>query len=244
VARPGIGSPPPVLNCAASRSVRCSACPRARLPWPPPGRSGAHQRAVLMTASGQFLISLDKRQAQGAQLLWRASATFTLPVLELLPDGSYLSRLLPGKGTRLHRAGTGPVTVRVVECAINDGRAPPEPAPDGPDLQPGPHRASCWDQSELTQAKGQGAGEMANNASAMWEVMRTRTGRPITPRPARPTPSPSKHPPSRARLTAPTGALPLAPGILDLTRLLRRSPRNHAVGRTQDRSFLLQVRRQ
>jgi hypothetical protein len=47
-----------------------------------------------------------------------------MPVLELLPDGSYLSRLLPGSGTRLHRAGAGPVTVRVVEYAIDDGRAP------------------------------------------------------------------------------------------------------------------------
>jgi hypothetical protein len=62
----------------------------------------------------------------GAQLLWRASATFSLPVLELLPDGSYVSRLLPGKGTRLHKAGAGPVTVRVVEYTIDDGRAPPD----------------------------------------------------------------------------------------------------------------------
>jgi len=62
--------------------------------------------------------------ATGAQLLWRASATFSLPVLDVLPDGSYLSRLLPGRGTRLHRAGAGPVTVRVVEYVIIDGRAP------------------------------------------------------------------------------------------------------------------------
>ncbi len=27
---------------------------------PPPGRSGGHQRAELMTATGQFLMSLDK----------------------------------------------------------------------------------------------------------------------------------------------------------------------------------------
>jgi hypothetical protein len=62
--------------------------------------------------------------ATGAQMLWRASATFSLPVLEMLPDGSYLSRLLPGKGTRLHKAGAGPVSVRVVEYTIDDGRAP------------------------------------------------------------------------------------------------------------------------
>ena len=62
--------------------------------------------------------------ATGAQLLWRVSATFRLPVLEVLPDGSCLSRLLPGRGTGPHKAGAGPVTVRVIEYVIDDGRAP------------------------------------------------------------------------------------------------------------------------
>lgn len=81
----------------------------------------------MLLLAGRGFASYELWQAAaaaGAQLLWRASATFTLPVLEVLPDGSYLSRLLPGKGTRPRRAGAGPVTVRVVEYAIDDGRAP------------------------------------------------------------------------------------------------------------------------
>ena len=62
--------------------------------------------------------------ATGAQLLWRASATFTLPALEVLPDGSCLSRLVPGKGTGPRKARAGPVAVRVIEYTIDDGRAP------------------------------------------------------------------------------------------------------------------------
>jgi hypothetical protein len=62
--------------------------------------------------------------ATGAQLLWRASATFNLPVLEVLPDGSHLSRLVPGRGTQAHKDRAQPVTVRVIEYTIDDGRAP------------------------------------------------------------------------------------------------------------------------
>ncbi|MGE5829791.1 MAG: IS4 family transposase [Micromonosporaceae bacterium] len=84
------------------------------------------ERNMLLLADRGFL-SYELWQAAvgtGAQLLWRASATFTLPVLEVLPDGSYLSRLVPGKGTGPHKAGAGPITVRVVEYTIDDGRAP------------------------------------------------------------------------------------------------------------------------
>jgi hypothetical protein len=62
--------------------------------------------------------------ATGADLLWRANNNFTLPVIEVLPDGSYLSRLVPGKGTTPHKAGAPPITVRVVEYTLDDGRAP------------------------------------------------------------------------------------------------------------------------
>jgi hypothetical protein len=81
---------------------------------------------MLLLADRGFL-SYELWQAAadtGAQLLWRASATFTLPALEVLPDGSYLSRLVPGKGTGPRKAGAQPVTVRVVEYTIDDGRAP------------------------------------------------------------------------------------------------------------------------
>ena len=59
--------------------------------------------------------------ATGADLLWRASASFALPVLEVLPGGSYLSRLMPGHRGPLRKAS--PVTVRVVEYTIDDGNA-------------------------------------------------------------------------------------------------------------------------
>jgi hypothetical protein len=64
--------------------------------------------------------------ATGADLLWRASGVLTLPVLDVLPDGSYLSRLVPGKGTRPDRNSAAPMTVRVIEYTIDDGRAPEE----------------------------------------------------------------------------------------------------------------------
>jgi hypothetical protein len=54
--------------------------------------------------------------ATGADLLWRATSVFSLPVLQELPDGSYLSHLI-----RNHRK---PITVRVIEYTIDDGRAP------------------------------------------------------------------------------------------------------------------------
>lgn len=52
----------------------------------------------------------------GADLVWRASNTFNLPVHKELPDGSYLSQL--------HKNGKPPISVRVVEYTIDDGRAP------------------------------------------------------------------------------------------------------------------------
>ena len=54
--------------------------------------------------------------ATGADLLWRASSVFSLPVLQELPDGSYLSHLI--------RKGHEPLPVRVIEYTIEDGRAP------------------------------------------------------------------------------------------------------------------------
>jgi Insertion element 4 transposase N-terminal/Transposase DDE domain len=87
---------------------------------------GRLQPGMLLLADRGFL-SYELWQAAaatGAQLLWRASATFTLPALELLGDGSYLSQLVPGKGSAARKAGAGPVAVRVIEYEIDDGHAP------------------------------------------------------------------------------------------------------------------------
>lgn len=84
------------------------------------------QPGMLLLADRGFLSYQlwQAAAATGAHLLWRASATFTLPVLELLADGSYLSRLVPGRGSAAHKARARPVTVRVVEYVIDDGHAP------------------------------------------------------------------------------------------------------------------------
>ena len=51
--------------------------------------------------------------ATGAQLCWRMPATFTLPVLEVLPDGSYLSQLRPPR-----KKDGPPITIRVIEYSV------------------------------------------------------------------------------------------------------------------------------
>ena len=56
--------------------------------------------------------------ATGAQLLWRIGASFTLPVDEILPDGTYLSRLKAPR--KLRKDGAADITVRVVEYRLED----------------------------------------------------------------------------------------------------------------------------
>ena len=51
--------------------------------------------------------------ATGADLLWRVGSIFPLPVVTVLADGSYLSRLSPPR--KELRAGAAPIVVRVVE---------------------------------------------------------------------------------------------------------------------------------
>ena len=58
--------------------------------------------------------------ATGAQLLWRIGASFSLPVDEILPDGTYLSRLKAPR--RLRKDGAEDITVRVIEYRLEDGQ--------------------------------------------------------------------------------------------------------------------------
>jgi len=52
--------------------------------------------------------------ATGAHILWRASASFTLKPVKVLPDGTYLAELKPP------RPGDGPaITVRVIEYTVH-----------------------------------------------------------------------------------------------------------------------------
>ncbi len=56
--------------------------------------------------------------ATGAQLLWRAGATLSLPVDQVLPDGTWLSRLKAPR--HLRRQGSEDLTVRVIEYHVQD----------------------------------------------------------------------------------------------------------------------------
>jgi hypothetical protein len=56
--------------------------------------------------------------ATGAQLLWRIGASFSLPVDEVLGDGTYLSRLKAPR--RLRKDGARDITVRVIEYRLED----------------------------------------------------------------------------------------------------------------------------
>jgi hypothetical protein len=72
---------------------------------------------VLMADRGFTSYQLWQRAAAtGADLLWRATNVFSLPVLQELPDGSYLSHLI--------RKDMEPITVRVIQYTIDDGPAP------------------------------------------------------------------------------------------------------------------------
>lgn len=64
---------------------------------------------------------LDQAANSGAQLLWRAKSNAVLPVLQELPDGSFLSELVatPDKRTR-----TNVRTVRVIEYGLDDTARP------------------------------------------------------------------------------------------------------------------------
>lgn len=53
--------------------------------------------------------------ARGAELLWRVKTNLRLPCVARLPDGSYLSRIVPA---RTQRAQRRPITVRVIEYTL------------------------------------------------------------------------------------------------------------------------------
>jgi hypothetical protein len=56
--------------------------------------------------------------AAGADLLWRAGASLGLPVIEVLPDGTYLSRLRAPR--KLRKDGAADIAVRVAEYHLKD----------------------------------------------------------------------------------------------------------------------------
>jgi hypothetical protein len=76
---------------------------------------GSFTPGMLVLADRNFLSWKLWRDAAAtrAELLWRVSDSFTLPVLERLADGSYLSRLNPPR-----KKDGDPITVRIIEYTV------------------------------------------------------------------------------------------------------------------------------
>jgi hypothetical protein len=71
---------------------------------------------MLVLADRNFLSWSLARDvlATGAHILWRASASFTLRPVKVLPDGTYLAQLKPPR-----KSDGPPVTVRVIEYTVH-----------------------------------------------------------------------------------------------------------------------------
>jgi hypothetical protein len=80
----------------------------------------AFTEQMLVLADRNFLSHPLARDvlATGAHILWRASATFRLTPIEVLPDGTYLALLTPSR-----KAGGPPITVRVIEYTVHSSAA-------------------------------------------------------------------------------------------------------------------------
>jgi len=77
---------------------------------------GCFGPGMLVLADRKFLSWSAARAflATGARILWRASASFTLKPVQVLPDGTYLAELKPPR----KRDGP-PVTMRVIEYTVH-----------------------------------------------------------------------------------------------------------------------------
>jgi Insertion element 4 transposase N-terminal/Transposase DDE domain len=87
---------------------------------------GKLRRGDLLAADRNFLSHglLADVLAAGVHVLWRAKSDVDLPVLEVLPDGTWLSRIAdPAASRRMRRKGASPkdipgITVRVIEYSV------------------------------------------------------------------------------------------------------------------------------
>jgi hypothetical protein len=83
----------------------------------------------MLVLGDRGLVSFDlwrTMAATGADLLWRTRTNAVLPVVQTLPDGSYLSQIV---ASRDHRHGRDPITVRVVEYTLADPGRPTQQVP-------------------------------------------------------------------------------------------------------------------
>ena len=88
---------------------------------------GRLSRGDLVLADRNFLshgAARARSPAAGVHVLWRAKSDMDLPVLEVLPDGTYLSRIAdPAASRRMRRKGADPedipgIAVRVIEYSV------------------------------------------------------------------------------------------------------------------------------
>lgn len=80
---------------------------------------------MLLLADGGFygFQMWTRAAASGAELLWRVKSSLSPRHLKTLDDGSWLATDWPTSGTaRQHRT---PLTVRVIDYALDDGRSTP-----------------------------------------------------------------------------------------------------------------------
>ena len=115
---------------ASAGPGRCSARPPRR--WPP-GSSRWPASCWRKLSPGDLLLAdrnflshglLADVLAAGVHVLWRAKSDVDLPVLEVLPDGTWLSRIAdPAASRRMRRRGAlrsdiPGITVRVIEYTV------------------------------------------------------------------------------------------------------------------------------
>jgi hypothetical protein len=87
---------------------------------------GRFQQGMLILADRDFygFRLWAQAAATGADLLWRAKTNLRPRHQETLADGSWLAQIVPTSGTG--RQSTTPLTVRVVDYTIDDGRDTPD----------------------------------------------------------------------------------------------------------------------
>jgi hypothetical protein len=78
-----------------------------------------HLEAGMLCLADRYFFGFElwqKAQGTGADLLWRVRKNVVLPVVERLPDGSYLSRIYGYR--QKHRSDTNAVDLRVIEYML------------------------------------------------------------------------------------------------------------------------------
>jgi Insertion element 4 transposase N-terminal/Transposase DDE domain len=88
----------------------------------PQALGGLGEDMLLVADRGFYSFTLwNTAKATGADLLWRTKSNHVLPVLQRLPDGSYLSTLHEIKNFKRRREG---IPVRVIEYTLTDPGRP------------------------------------------------------------------------------------------------------------------------